>query len=177
MPPPKEREGDVCVYAVSCLLFLAIVAGGAFLLLYIALPESPGRAWFPIAGMVLVGIPWLFWITTCLYRAVSLRKPARGAADRAPVRPATVVPAAAATNEDAAVDSPGGGRRVRFGTATVMGGSPDVTGGGGDGSLEKANEKPREEGDGGSHATIRSTESIEDASSLTSHESELPLFV
>ncbi|CAA7396743.1 unnamed protein product [Spirodela intermedia] len=74
--------------------------------------------------MVLVGIPWVFWITTCLWRAASARAAARdGGADWAPGRPAAPVTrvAGGAALEESAVESPGGLRRVRFSAATLMG--------------------------------------------------------
>lgn len=183
-PPPEGRAGSICVYLVSCLLFLAIVTGGAFFVLYITLPESEDTIWFPIAGLALVGMPWLFWTTTCLYRAVTPRPaaPSRGGPDRAPGRVAAAVPpaaVAATAADDAQVDSPGGRGRVRFGAVTVMDGSQEVPGGGGGGdrggcSSDMASRKA-EGGEGDSHATNRSSGSHEDGS-LTSHDSDMPLF-
>lgn len=175
MPPPGGRAGSICVYVVSSLLLLAIVVGGAFLVLYITLPETPATAWFPAAGMSLVATPWIFWIVMFLYRVVSLQKVDGGVAgpDRAPATP----PAAVAVDEDQpAVDSPGGGRRVRFGAVTVVGSSTDFSGGGSGSSLggssEKAEVASPKEGDEAAHATAVSSAYNEEESSLTSHDSE-----
>ncbi|CAA7400353.1 unnamed protein product [Spirodela intermedia] len=167
MAPGEGRGGDLCVYLVSCVLLLAIVSGGAFLAVYIALPASDATAWFLVAGMVLVSTPWVFWTATCLYRALSMRRATRGGgADRPPAgRPAggggraTV---AMVAQEDAAVDYPGGARRVRFGGAIVLGGSQEAPPG----------VAPPED-EGGSAAAAAAA----DGSSHTSHESELPLFM
>ncbi|MQL70559.1 hypothetical protein Taro_002871 [Colocasia esculenta] len=183
MPAPGERAGSIYVYVVSSLLLLAILLGGAFLVLYVALPETPSTAWFPAAGLSLVGAPWLFWVVTYLYRAFTLRKLAQlgggggGGDDRAP--PPVV---AVAMGEDPPVDSPAGGRRVRFGAVTVMGGSSRdaSTGGGGGssvgGSSEMAEVESEEESEGSSHGTPTSVSEDEEGSSLTSPAIELPLF-
>lgn len=162
MAPPEGRGADFWVYLISCVLFLATVCGGVFLALYIAFPASDATAWFPVAGMALVGTPWAFWTATCLYRALTMRRAARGGgAERPPVRRAPAGRGAAAAigaQEGAAVDSPGDARRVRFGGATVLGGTQEAPPG-----------VARPEDEGGAAAA--------DGSSHTSHESELPLFV
>ncbi|KAG6475351.1 uncharacterized protein LOC122022803 [Zingiber officinale] len=90
MQPPPEEGGTArrrCVWFVSCSLFLALLAGGALLVFYIAQPESPDTAWFPVAGMSLVAIPWLFWLATCTYRCTKI-----GDVERPPLRAAAVAP-------------------------------------------------------------------------------------
>ncbi|KAG0499765.1 hypothetical protein HPP92_004456 [Vanilla planifolia] len=147
MPDPDGKSGDACVWFITCIFFLLILSGGAFLVLYIALPESNDNAWLPVAGMVLVAIPWLFWITTCVYR---LSFPWLCAVPCCTVAsPPAQVPGATVESE---AESPGGARRVRFGAPKVIATqeSGGVVGGG-----EK---RP----DGGS-------------SSLDSRESEAPL--
>lgn len=69
MPIPDPRAGRAFVWLVSCFLFISIAAGGSFLAMYMLLPES--RTWFAVAGVILVCLPWVFWIFTCLYRIVS----------------------------------------------------------------------------------------------------------
>ncbi|CAL9179329.1 unnamed protein product [Musa hybrid cultivar] len=108
MPPDDGRARNACIWFISCLFFLILLVGGSLLVLYIVLPESQDTVWFPIAGFVLVGIPWLFWITTCIYRSVMAPK---YDIERPPVRAASVAPAAAgaAAASDSPVNSPSGG--------------------------------------------------------------------
>ncbi|URE13791.1 hypothetical protein MUK42_22158 [Musa troglodytarum] len=145
MPPSEGRSRNLCIWFISCLFFLVLLAGGAFLVLYITLPETKDTAWFPIAGMTLVAVPWMFWFTTCIYRFVATGK--EGAARPVPTRATSMSPSGggAAATVDSPVNSPGGARRVRFGNATVMGTQNDADGAASDGS------------------------------SLNSHESEVPL--
>ncbi|MQL71152.1 hypothetical protein Taro_003478 [Colocasia esculenta] len=173
-PPPEGRPGNICLYIVSFFLFVAILTGGAFFVLYITLPESKHTIWFPVAGLVLVAMPWLFWTTTCLYRTIT---PRHAATERAPGRAAAALPPPSAppAAADGPVDSPGGRGRVRFGAATVMEGAQEVPvsgGGDGGGCPPAAMNRSGEGDDGGSHATYRS----QDDGSLTSHDSEMPLF-
>ncbi|KAG6479957.1 hypothetical protein ZIOFF_063434 [Zingiber officinale] len=92
MPPPPEEEGGAarrcCVWLVSCCFLMVLLAGGVLLALYIVLPESPDTASFPVAGVVLVAIPWLFWLVTCTYRCTKACD-----VERPLVRAATVAPA------------------------------------------------------------------------------------
>ncbi|PKA66780.1 hypothetical protein AXF42_Ash003436 [Apostasia shenzhenica] len=131
MPPPEGKAGDACVWFITCLFFLVILAGGAFLVLYVTLPESEETAWLPVAGMILVAIPWLFWLMTCMYRTIPWRKPDGGAAAM-----------------DSQEESPGGARRVRFGVATVIGPEDGDSSAGGVGAGC---------GDGGSNTTESSS--------------------
>ncbi|CAL9121936.1 unnamed protein product [Musa textilis] len=171
MPPSEGRSRNLCIWFISCLFFLVLLAGGAFLVLYITLPETKDTAWFPIAGMTLVAVPWMFWFTTCIYRFVATGK--EGAARPVPTRATSMSPfgggAAATATVDSPVNSPGGARRVRFGNATVMGTQNDADGAGGPAGA--SGPPPAEEADEDSHATLASS----DGSSLNSHESEVPL--
>ncbi|KAG6477154.1 hypothetical protein ZIOFF_066406 [Zingiber officinale] len=91
MPPPEEEGGAArrcCVWLVSCCFLMVLLAGGVLLALYIVLPESPDTASFPVAGVVLVAIPWLFWLVTCTYRCTKVCD-----VERPLVRAATVAPA------------------------------------------------------------------------------------
>ncbi|CAL9056204.1 uncharacterized protein LOC135640757 [Musa acuminata AAA Group] len=176
MPPSEGRGRNLCIWFISCLFFLVLLAGGAFLVLYITLPETKDTAWFPIAGMTLVTVPWMFWFTTCIYRFVATGK--EGGARPVPTRAASMSPsgggaaatgAAATATVDSPVNSPGDARRVRFGNATVMGTQNDADGDGGPAGA--SGPPPGEEAEEDSDATLASS----DGSSLNSHESEVPL--
>ncbi|KAK1311500.1 hypothetical protein QJS10_CPA08g01099 [Acorus calamus] len=160
MPPPPGRVGDVCIWVVSCLFFLVIVAGGVSLVMYLTLPDSDDSLWYLVAGMSLVAIPWLFWLLTCAYRSIFHRPSTEGEGGSVATGQVGAVAVVAAVGNDSPVNSPGGGRRVRFKAATVMENERAVDGGGGGGGGGV-------EGKGG--------EEGEEGSSLTSHESELPL--
>ncbi|KAG9446034.1 hypothetical protein H6P81_012162 [Aristolochia fimbriata] len=64
----QSRAGDARIWIVTVSFLGCIMAGGAFLIMYISLPETPETAWYPVLGVALVGIPWLFWLVTFLYR-------------------------------------------------------------------------------------------------------------
>ncbi|CAD5174302.1 unnamed protein product [Musa acuminata subsp. burmannicoides] len=85
----RGRAADVCIWFVSILFFLLLLAGGAMLVLYMVLPETSTTMWFPAAGMILVGIPWAFWIMTCFYRFMSWRAPHDDASPAAASAPPT----------------------------------------------------------------------------------------
>lgn len=163
MPPPEGRASNHCVYIVSCLLLAAIICGGAFLMLYVTLPESEKTAWFPVAGMVLVCTPWVFWTVTGLYRTASMRIAAHGGGATPAAAGRTAAAAggtAIAINEEEAMGvSPGGKQRVQLGAQGVPAEGDKR------GSSGKADGEPEADGD-----------SNEDCSSQVSHESELPLF-
>ncbi|XP_008781675.1 uncharacterized protein LOC103701418 [Phoenix dactylifera] len=173
MPPPLEARPDrKRFWLVSCLLFIVLLIGGTFLVLYITHPANEIPFWFPIAGMILVAIPWLFWIMTCVYRSIAVRK---DDVERPPIRAAAVAPAgggaAATTNSpatDTPVDSPGGARKVRFGHATVIG--SDVAGG-----MSEMPQEHEADGDHTPNGRTGSSISRDDGSSQHSHESEVPL--
>ncbi|EXB70663.1 hypothetical protein L484_023849 [Morus notabilis] len=134
-----QREGDVRVYIISGFFFSCIVSGGVFLGLYMFLPETLSSAWYPIAGMILVSVPWAFWFFTFLYRCFkpdhpppqfdsSARFSKGGSSTRDPSTANGSPIAATATNAMASEspngESPGGGseRRVQFGPVVVLGG-------------------------------------------------------
>ncbi|KAJ1427862.1 hypothetical protein SESBI_09244 [Sesbania bispinosa] len=62
------REGDVRIYFIYVFFLACTIAGGVFLFMYILKPNSESLPWYPIAGMTLVAIPWLFWFLIYLYR-------------------------------------------------------------------------------------------------------------
>jgi Na+-transporting NADH:ubiquinone oxidoreductase subunit NqrD len=74
--PPKVEDGQGrpggsgCLWLVTVLLFLSLLAGGACLVAYILLPPSQTPAWLPAVGLAFVALPWAFWIVTCMYRCV-----------------------------------------------------------------------------------------------------------
>ncbi|KAK8589963.1 hypothetical protein V6N13_088759 [Hibiscus sabdariffa] len=61
-------QGDAGIYIISTFFFVSITTGGAFLCLYMFQPEEQSTPWYPVVGIVLVGIPWIFWIATYIYR-------------------------------------------------------------------------------------------------------------
>ncbi|KAK8628087.1 hypothetical protein V6N13_063799 [Hibiscus sabdariffa] len=64
-------QDDVRIYIVSTFFLVSVVTGGAFLCIYMFQPEDNSTPWYPVVGIVLVGIPWIFWITTYMYRCVA----------------------------------------------------------------------------------------------------------
>ncbi|KAJ1274937.1 hypothetical protein BS78_05G097500 [Paspalum vaginatum] len=91
--PAKQEEGQgppggsLCLWAVTVLLLLSVLAGGGCLAGYLLLPPHEAPAWLPAVGLALVALPWAFWLVTCAYRCVVAR-----AAER---RLMAVAPAAA----------------------------------------------------------------------------------
>ncbi|CAN6374585.1 unnamed protein product [Urochloa humidicola] len=76
--PPKQEEGQgpppgstLCLWMVTVVLLLSVLAGGACLAGYILLPPHEVPAWVPAVGLTLVALPWAFWILTCAYRCVA----------------------------------------------------------------------------------------------------------
>lgn len=68
MSNTEQRASDIRIWILSFLFLFFIVTGGAFLFMYVTNPETDNTAWYPIAGMVLVAIPWIFWLSTFVYR-------------------------------------------------------------------------------------------------------------
>ncbi|KAK2638509.1 hypothetical protein Ddye_026304 [Dipteronia dyeriana] len=124
----KERKGDARIYLISAFFFVCVVCGGVVLGLYIFLPETFSQSWYPVAGMLLVGIPWIFWLFAYLYRcflpttstSTSTNNNNFNASTSTPSSrtPGTAV-AAASEEEDQSPVSPG--RHVHFGAVVVMG--------------------------------------------------------
>lgn len=127
-----KRSGDGRIWAVTFVFLLCIVGGGALLAVYIMSPaEGVDTYRYAVAGMVLVAIPWLFWLLTFLYRcSCKASRPGSPTRDRGGVAAAAVLTAVVGTGTttvampaEALDQSVGGGeRRVRFGGATVLDG-------------------------------------------------------
>ncbi|KAL9671475.1 hypothetical protein QQ045_009043 [Rhodiola kirilowii] len=66
----EKPPTDIRIHIIVALFFLCIVGGGAFLALYVLRPDSP--SWYALAGMVLVGIPWLVWLLTYIYSCIKM---------------------------------------------------------------------------------------------------------
>ncbi|KAM7280679.1 hypothetical protein ACFE04_007813 [Oxalis oulophora] len=62
-----RRQGDVRVYIVWFFFFGCVITGGIFLVLYLILPPREVSIWYPVAGFILVGIPWTFWLMAYIY--------------------------------------------------------------------------------------------------------------
>ncbi|XXG72219.1 hypothetical protein AAC387_Pa07g1367 [Persea americana] len=68
MSNTEQRASDIRIWILSLLFLFFIVTGGAFLFMYVTYTETDNTAWYPIAGTVLVAIPWIFWLLTFVYR-------------------------------------------------------------------------------------------------------------
>ncbi|XP_022744964.1 uncharacterized protein LOC111295648 [Durio zibethinus] len=187
----QEREqGDARIYIVSTLLFACVVAGGAFLCLYMFRPEPESEPWYPVVGIILIGIPWIFWIGTYIYRCCahcccqsnggnvnrvqsSLTK-TQSYASAGPVTRSMH----SSENEDSPLRSPSGDhRRVHFEQVAVMGSSKyNQNGRGGESPREDAKGFHETEGEGGenSHDNITSDN---DYISAASRKGEAPLIL
>ncbi|GMG99823.1 hypothetical protein Nepgr_001663 [Nepenthes gracilis] len=137
MPVVNQRVASCYIWLISCVLFICIVVGGAFLFLYLFRPEFESPSWYPTAGIILVGLPWLFWFLTCLYRILSRTfgfrmvcwgmnyggSQDRGASTGVDGFSGSGGDGGSVVNEAARVDSPQNGdsaRRVHFGGAVVV---------------------------------------------------------
>ncbi|WJZ86523.1 hypothetical protein VitviT2T_005970 [Vitis vinifera] len=183
MPLPDPRAGSLFIWVISCFLLLAILAGGSFLVLYMSLPQTQSTSWLPVAGVLLVCLPWLFWLLTILYRLISRTcgfrmggsyggngvrggggsvTGASGGGGVGSVKNAAADEASEAVAASSPVNSPerSGARRVHFGAAVVVGEQD------GQGELEKKNENQMR--------SLSSSNSSNDIS-INSHESEIPL--
>ncbi|TVU26280.1 hypothetical protein EJB05_28819, partial [Eragrostis curvula] len=88
--PPKQEDGQGrpggsgCLWLVTVLLFVSLLGGGACLVAYILLPPGQAPGWLPAVGLVLVALPWGFWIVTCAYRCAKAHFAERRMATVAP---------------------------------------------------------------------------------------------
>lgn len=63
-----QRKGDPRIYIVTLLFLSCILSGGVLLGLYLLLSDP--NPLFLQAGMIFVGVPWLFWFLAYLYSCV-----------------------------------------------------------------------------------------------------------
>ncbi|PIN10360.1 hypothetical protein CDL12_17050 [Handroanthus impetiginosus] len=73
-----DKEGDIRVPLIFSLFCLCVVTGGIFLVVYVFIP-SLSEPWYPIAALVLIASPWIFWLLTYIYTC------AKGCCRRNPV--------------------------------------------------------------------------------------------
>ncbi|XP_010278888.1 PREDICTED: uncharacterized protein LOC104612928 [Nelumbo nucifera] len=126
MAAAEERKDDPRIYLVSCLFLVCIIGGGVFL----TLPVTKSTEWYPVAGLVLVAIPWAFWIVVFFYTCFNrnsgppdddieyyaAKKGNHGEAAAPAIAAKAQTKATAASAESTPVDPPSGGsRNVRFG--------------------------------------------------------------
>lgn len=65
----EEREGDLRVPLISSLFCLCVLTGGVLLVLYLFVPDQ-SQPWFPAAGLILIGSPYIFWLLTYFYTSM-----------------------------------------------------------------------------------------------------------
>lgn len=168
----EERKGDARIYIISLLFFACIVTGGVLLCLYIFLPQTQSASWYPVAGIILVGIPWAFWLFAYLYRCLKPSagdpKPNEYESSHGPTPPAAPASGATTTPNTSSAESPVQSscaqRRVHFGAVVVLG---DEEGGGG-----------QRERDVQELAHAKETRGVSDEAvmlSIESRESEMPI--
>ncbi|EOX92617.1 hypothetical protein QUC31_003733 [Theobroma cacao] len=181
MPEPDPKAGRAYIWTISCILFICIAAGGGCLLAYMTIPDSQSSVLLPALGFTLVCLPWIFWITTVIYRITSRAfgfrmvigslyvngSVHRGGGDRGGGggAAATVNDINDAQILDVSAKSPqsspeNDGRHVQFGEAMVLGN-------------EKTGDNTRQEGNMKRPGSSSSSSSND--ISVTSHESEMPL--
>ncbi|KAI4332400.1 hypothetical protein L6164_017310 [Bauhinia variegata] len=153
----ENRKGDKRIYIISGFFLVCTVCGGIFLCLYLILPDEQVQSWYPIAGMALVSIPWIFWLLLYLYQCFKPTKKVQNELDHqnqgkfagTPKSAVTSGGATAVSDVESPLKSPVGGdgaRRVHFGPVVVMG---NVSDGGDDEqrSPEAATDHHREDSD------------------------------
>ncbi|XP_010277050.1 PREDICTED: uncharacterized protein LOC104611610 [Nelumbo nucifera] len=174
----EKKKDDIRVYMISCLFFICITAGGALLSMYVTLPETEPTTWYPIAGLTLVAIPWVFWILiflyTCVKAAIILRNPSQGA-NRGKGTSATAA-AAKTTFESSSVDSTGGGGgdqgHAHVGAAIAIG--EEDSPGDGENEAAQTHQAPTHDEEVGSHGTSESKANDREGSAARSNDSESP---
>ena len=170
MPVEDPTSGRVFIWLISFFLFITIAAGGSLLLMYVVLPADPSRVWFPVAGIALVCLPWLFWVLTCFYRVLS--------------RIFGFRIAVGSSNGGGGGGGAGGGRPNAFkttGNAATDNEPGNIENPGGDGRQDDL-EGPMvmvEKNDGGDNGNTAIKRNLSASNSINmsfrSHESELPL--
>ncbi|KAL2347215.1 hypothetical protein Fmac_001215 [Flemingia macrophylla] len=71
MPEADPSAERIFIWIIACILFICVLAGGGCLVAYMVLPASQVPPWTPRVGIVLVCLPWAFWLLTFLYRIFS----------------------------------------------------------------------------------------------------------
>ncbi|XP_059654296.1 uncharacterized protein LOC132301016 [Cornus florida] len=156
------REGDLRFPIISCLIFLCVLTGGGFLVVYVFVPDL-SQPWHPVAALVLIGFPWVFWFLTYLYTCMkhsccvnngSGQDHQRRGATRSMAAATTTTTGGAATMNctsrgGSPVNSMEPPRRVQFGPVVVMDGNGNGNGNG--------NGKGKGKGGEGDHSSIAST--------------------
>ncbi|AED92446.1 hypothetical protein AtNW77_Chr5g0101651 [Arabidopsis thaliana] len=127
-----QRKGDPRIYIITVLFLSCILIGGVLLGLYLV--RSDPNPLFLQAGMVFVGVPWLFWFLAYVYscvlkpcvifvsqstifnsKSVTSFDPEKGDPNKAPETVTT-------TSDPAPRNSPREGEKhVQFGNVVVLG--------------------------------------------------------
>uniref|UniRef100_A0A7C9D698 Uncharacterized protein n=1 Tax=Opuntia streptacantha TaxID=393608 RepID=A0A7C9D698_OPUST len=155
---PAEHPAEKCfIWIVSAFLFICVSSGGALLVLYLCQPETSTSSWYPVVGILLVCLPWLFWFVTFLYRLLSRKLGFRMVCWGTDVHPV----------DGANVRGTGGSFANRDGNATGHG-EPTSS------NLAEYGGSTGEAGQGSSHGKSHSLGGAT-ISSRDSHESETPL--
>ncbi|KAF5735284.1 hypothetical protein HS088_TW15G00786 [Tripterygium wilfordii] len=170
----EEKRGDIRIYIITGFIFVCIVAGGIFLGLYIFLPVAESKSWYPIAGIVLVAIPWAFWFLMYIYRCCApknVQSQERSNMHRSAAPSTTTRTTNERLSVESPISSPDGKRHVHFGAVVVLGTGDKVNNvGGGD----EDDEDDLEENNSGRQHEGRVT--LDEKSDLVaSRESEMPL--
>ncbi|KAG4119150.1 hypothetical protein ERO13_D11G061300v2 [Gossypium hirsutum] len=71
MSEPDQVASCTYIWAISCILFICVLAGGGCLLCYIFVPEFQSSKLLPVLGFIFISTPWVFWILTAVYRLMS----------------------------------------------------------------------------------------------------------
>ncbi|KAK9668920.1 hypothetical protein RND81_13G095900 [Saponaria officinalis] len=67
----NQPIGSCYIWFILISLFICLISGGAFLVLYMTRPVTRDTSWYPDVGISLVCLPWFFWILLIVYRIVS----------------------------------------------------------------------------------------------------------
>lgn len=71
MSEPDQAATCTYIWAIACILFICVLAGGGCLLCYIIVPEYQSSNLLPVLGFIFLSTPWVFWILTVVYRLMS----------------------------------------------------------------------------------------------------------
>ncbi|KAL9680213.1 hypothetical protein QQ045_018091 [Rhodiola kirilowii] len=108
MPVSDPRKGALYVWITSCFLFTCLIVGGALLALYLLKPESETTIWYPVAGLVFISLPFVFWGMTIAYiilsRLLGFRLGSNGGAGRSDSQSAAEAAGGGADESDGTMD-------------------------------------------------------------------------